>query len=201
MKQDTRASLLRTGRRVFARYGYDGASLRAITSAARTNLGAVTYHFGSKRKFYEAVLASCAQPLADAAVAAAQRAGSCADRVSAVARAYFDYLFANPDVAQLMLQELVLGRTPPAAVGGPIRQIMAALVEIVEAGQRSGEFRAGDPRLMAISIISQPVHMNLVRGAVKNLMGINIEDARIRERVAQHITAFACAGLAVPEGN
>lgn len=196
MKQDdTRTSLIRAGRRLFGRHGFNGASVRAITAAARTNLGAITYHFGTKRGFYDAVLEHSTRPLADAAVAAAQSEGTPIERVAAVVRAYFEQLAADPDVARLMVQEFVIGAAMQPTMGVPIRRILAAVTELVRDGQRAGEFRAGDPTLMAISIISQPVQMNLVRQPLKLVGGIDLDDADTRSRLIQHVTDFACAGL------
>ena len=201
MKQDTRLLLLQTGRRLFARHGFDATSVRAITTAAHTNLGAITYHFGSKRSFYEAVLESCAQPLADAAIAAATGEGTASERVAAVIRAYFGYLGADANIARLLMQELVLGRTPPESTILPIRRIHQTLTELVLDGQQRGEFRAGDAPLLAISIISQPVHLNLVRRVIKALANIDLEDAATRTHVVEHAIAFACAGLAHESGS
>lgn len=193
---DTPAALIKAGRRLFAAHGYEGTSVRALTNAARANLGAITYHFGSKRKLYDVVLESCANPLADAAVAAAHGTGKTPQRVTAVVRAYFEYLVTNPDVARLMLQELVLARTPPEVTVQPIRRIHAALTQLVQEGQANGDFRPGEAGLLAISIISQPVHMNLVRKALKAFTGVDLDDRPTRDRVIDHAAAFACAGLA-----
>ncbi|MGQ0813890.1 MAG: TetR/AcrR family transcriptional regulator [Gemmatimonadota bacterium] len=197
MKQDaTATTLLRAGRRLFARHGYDGASVRAIASAARANLGAITYHFGSKRKLYDAVLESAATPLADAAIAATRSTGTAMQRVAAVVRTYFEQLANDPDIARLMTQEFVIGHTAPASTALPLRRIHGALTELVIEGQASGEFRAGDPALMAISIISQPVHMNLVRQPLKALGDVDFDHPETRQRLIRHVTEFACAGLA-----
>jgi AcrR family transcriptional regulator len=196
MKQDTRDALLSTGRKIFARHGYYGASVRAITSAARSNLGAVTYHFGSKRKLYEAVLESCARPLADAAIAAAAGPGTAAQRVGAVMRVYFDYFASDINIARLLIQELVLGRTPARAILEQVSRIHDALVELVTEGQQSGEFAPGHPSLMVASIISQPMHMSLVRRVLKDFTPIDLDRPEIRERAIEHAIAFACAGLA-----
>ena len=201
MKQGTETALLRAARKIFARHGFDGASVRDITNAAHANLGAITYHFGSKRRLYEQVLESAAGPLAERAVAAAQAGGSATERVRAVVRTYFEYLGSNPDVGQLMLQELVLGRVPPEAAAAPIRTIHNALCHLVEEGQRTGEFRAGDARVLAISIISQPVHMNLIRHALKGFTGIDLGDVATREHIIRETTAFACAGLSISESK
>nr|WP_246325244.1 TetR family transcriptional regulator [Dissulfurirhabdus thermomarina] len=49
--------------RLFARDGYHGTSLRAITGAAGVNLAAVNYHFGSKEALMVAVLERRLVPL------------------------------------------------------------------------------------------------------------------------------------------
>jgi AcrR family transcriptional regulator len=45
---DTRARILDVAEREFMAHGYEGTSMRMITSVAEVNLAAVNYHFGSK---------------------------------------------------------------------------------------------------------------------------------------------------------
>lgn len=52
---ETRARLLDAAERQFAERGYEGASLRQITTEAAANLAAVNYHFGDKEALYVAV--------------------------------------------------------------------------------------------------------------------------------------------------
>ena len=56
MAPDTAERVLRAAARVFARYGFEGASVRQICKAAEVNAQAIHYHFGSKDKLYRAVL-------------------------------------------------------------------------------------------------------------------------------------------------
>lgn len=44
-------------------HGYEGTSLRQITSAAEVNLAAVNYHFGSKEELFQAVLTRRLDPM------------------------------------------------------------------------------------------------------------------------------------------
>jgi len=60
---DTRTRLLDAAERHFAERGFDGASLRQITSDARANLAAAHYHFGSKEDLFVAVLARRIEPI------------------------------------------------------------------------------------------------------------------------------------------
>ena len=45
---DTRERILDAAERLFMAHGYDGTSMRHITSEAQVNLASVNYHFGSK---------------------------------------------------------------------------------------------------------------------------------------------------------
>ncbi len=51
----TRERILDAAEALFARHGFVGASLRQVTAAAKVNLGAVNYHFGSKEGLIDAV--------------------------------------------------------------------------------------------------------------------------------------------------
>jgi len=53
---DTRQKLMRAAVHVFARKGFEGATVREICSRAKANVAAVNYHFGGKASLYAAVL-------------------------------------------------------------------------------------------------------------------------------------------------
>ena len=53
--QDTRDRILDAAEGLFVEHGFDGTSMRMITSAANANLAAVNYHFGSKDALVQAV--------------------------------------------------------------------------------------------------------------------------------------------------
>jgi AcrR family transcriptional regulator len=55
----TRAKIRRTAERLFAQYGVDPVTLRQIARAAgQSNVSAVQYHFGTKEKLLEEILAA-----------------------------------------------------------------------------------------------------------------------------------------------
>lgn len=51
----TKERILGVAEALFARHGFAGASLRQVTAAAKVNLAAVNYHFGSKESLIEEV--------------------------------------------------------------------------------------------------------------------------------------------------
>ncbi|WP_242012218.1 CerR family C-terminal domain-containing protein [Pseudodesulfovibrio cashew] len=54
--EETRATLIQTGSRLFAINGYHGVSMRTLAAEAGVNLATVSYHFGGKAGLYEAIL-------------------------------------------------------------------------------------------------------------------------------------------------
>ncbi|MCX8146010.1 MAG: TetR family transcriptional regulator [Azovibrio sp.] len=52
---DTRERILDAAERLFMAHGYEGTSMRQITSEAQVNLAAVNYHFGSKESLMQEV--------------------------------------------------------------------------------------------------------------------------------------------------
>ncbi len=185
--------LLAAGRVRFARHGYDGAAIRAITRDAHANLGAVTYHFGSKRALYEAVLEQVLAPLAEGAMRAP---GEPLDRVEATVHAFFEHLQANPDIPLLMFQEVAAGGHAPPPVARVLGVVSGHLAALIREGQASGKVREGDPLLLGLSVIAQLVHLTFVRRVARNVVGLDQSDAGTRARVVEHAARFASAGLA-----
>ena len=192
--QTTPDALVSAARAIFATHGYHGASVRAITAAAGANLGAITYHFGSKRELYDRVVGSVVEPLAERIERAVSGPGSVVERAGDVVETYFGYILENPDLPPLMLQELVLGGVPPDAVAVPMRRVHGALTRLVEEGQASGEVRAGPAQVMSIFILSVPVHLSIVRGAIA-AAGVALTDPSMWEQVITAARAFVESGL------
>jgi AcrR family transcriptional regulator len=55
IETDTRSRILDAAEKLLVQHGLDATTLRMITTAARANLAAVNYHFGSKEALIEAV--------------------------------------------------------------------------------------------------------------------------------------------------
>ncbi len=72
-KQTTKDRILNAAECIFADKGFDGSSLRDITTAAGVNLASVSYHFGSKNGLIEAVFARHLGPMNAARIALLDR--------------------------------------------------------------------------------------------------------------------------------
>jgi AcrR family transcriptional regulator len=199
---DTHSRLIRAARAIFAVRGYDGASIRDITAAADANLGAVTYHFGSKQALYEAVLEDAFRPLLERlALAPSVADRPVLDVVEERVRLVFEHLHGNPDLQFLVLQQLGHGELPSAA-GQAFSTIFGGLAGLIGEAQRRGEVRAGDPLLMAISVASQPAYFGIIaRFLLGRLPLPGTSPPPSWDRIVEHAVEFIRAGLAGSDGT
>jgi AcrR family transcriptional regulator len=192
---ETRDALLRAARHAFSRSGFDGSSVRTITAEAGVNLGAITYHFGSKRDLYEAVLEAELRPLARRVGVAAGSEGSALDRMVGIVEAYFAHLAEHPELPKLLLQEVAAGKEPPPVVVDTIRTVKATLAGLQREGERDGSVRPGDPVLTALSLVSQPVYLSLVTPLLRSVSNIDLSEPETSKSVVAHATDFARRAL------
>jgi len=162
----TPARLLEAARTQFGEHGYTGASVRDITRSAGVNLGAVTYHFGSKRKLYEAVLAGAVAPLRERVGAAAATEGPPEDRLDATLASILDCLREEPGLPVLLFQQVSVGEPAPVAVRESLTEVLRTLAGLVRAGKAAGTLEAGDPILTATSLLAETVTVELLRRTV-----------------------------------
>lgn len=114
---DTRERILDTAERLFMAHGYEGTSMRQITSEAAVNLAAVNYHFGSKESLMQEVFRRRLDWLNDERMrvldALENEAGEQPVKPSAIVDAFFGTLLRMADDEQHggMTFLRLLGRT------------------------------------------------------------------------------------------
>lgn len=187
--------LLAVGRELFARHGYDGTSVRTITSKAKANLGAITYHFGSKHVLYSAVLSMLIKPLGQRINFALVLERPPLEKIESVVRAFFDHIRANPDMPAIVVREMASGRPVPGVVASTMGQALQQLSAVIAAGQADGTIRPGDPLLLALSCVAQPIYLNLARRAIATAAGLDQDDPGVFHRVVEHAVQTVRASL------
>jgi AcrR family transcriptional regulator len=183
---EARERLLAVARDAFARQGFDGASIRAITGAAEANLGAVTYHFGSKDRLYHEVLEELVGPLRSRIRFASQASGPPLAQIEEIVRAFFTHIRTHPQMPPIIVREMASG----GEIAAPVRQMMGEVIPlvvgIIRSGQNDGTIREGDPLLLTLSTFAQPVYLYLARHALAQVAGLDLEDPESFERVVDH---------------
>jgi len=115
----TRSELVTAAARVFARKGYDGATIADITSEAGLSSGAIYAHFGSKAELFVAVIRDGAErDFSEAAgfgrvgfASAAERViGDLGELVTAIGS---EYDRTRPEEASLLIEAVVAAKRDP----------------------------------------------------------------------------------------
>jgi AcrR family transcriptional regulator len=191
MNTETKARLLREAQRLFAGAGFRGASVREITRAADANLGAITYHFGTKEALYDQVVEGVFAQLAERVEAAAHIPAASPDRVRAVVGTLFAFFRETPEAPRLVLHQVLAGDGIPPVVRPYIRRNLAAIVRLVEEGHARGEFRLVDPTLVAFTIVSQSIWFAIVGREILGVPGLlpDLGD-RVEGHVVDIVTRF-----------
>lgn len=196
---DCRDRLLKAATELFGRHGYDGTSVRAITRRAHANLGAITYHFGSKETLYHQVIAAQTEPLARRVAGAADGTGAPLDRIERIVRDFLDHVATHPEMPRVLLRELASERPLPPPAQDVMRRNFGAISETIRAGQQDGSIRPGDPALLALSVMAQPFHLVIAGRALFSASGVNPADPQTRARLTDHVSAMVRRMLAASQ--
>ena len=142
-ERETRERLLDTAERLFGELGYDGVGMRALTDGARVNLGAATYHFGSKEALYIETFMRRFRPtnaerlrlLREAEAAAHGKPLGVEKIVDCMVRPPYLLGLKHPDFHELLARNLLM---PPPFLHPAIHREMAPNVEVfIRAFRRS----------------------------------------------------------------
>jgi AcrR family transcriptional regulator len=143
MKQEfsTKHKILDAAQHLFAREGFKGTSLRAITKRAQVNLAAINYHFGSKETLLRAVIERHLTPLNQMRKERLEKAREKArtqgkrpmvnDLLLAIIEPTFQFMSKSPDAEDYIV---LVGRAfyePDGTVRRTVLQLVWPLFELV----------------------------------------------------------------------
>ena len=179
-----RAQLVDVGRIVFAKRGYEGASIEEIADKAKVSRPIVYEHFGGKEGLY-AVVVDREMEYVVRRITDAISSGTPRERIESAALAFLNYVKDHPDGFAILTHD-----RPVTAAGADMSSLLNDLAERV-GGVFAQAFKAAgyDPK-------SAPIYAHALVGMV-TFVGQWWTDVRKPgvEEVASHIAALAWMGL------
>ncbi|HEY2625017.1 TetR/AcrR family transcriptional regulator [Dyella sp. Tek66A03] len=198
----TKERILGAAEALFARHGFEGASLRQLTTAAGVNLAAVNYHFGSKDRLIEEVFRRRLDQLNGRRMAALQKiAGDPDATVEDVLAAFIAPALELSHDGSGSLFMRVLARAF-AEHDDTLRKFLSE-----NYGHVMRQFTAEFARLLPhLSKEELYWRVDLVTGALTHAMSgfgmiqrkSDVPEHQHREQTAAHLIRFAAAGLKSP---
>jgi len=197
----TAERLLKEAEALFAKKGFEGVSVREITTRAKCNLAAVNYHFGNKKNLYLEVF-RCrwvprAKRLQQHFKTGLPPNPSLQDLLETLARAFLAGPISDEDRCchfQLMSRELGQPTEAFDMVADKVMQPFFA--ELAQRFDLSlGKDCEKDALLLdLLSVFAMVLYFSFAREAVTRITGHSY-DERFKSRLVKQITAFSLRGL------
>jgi AcrR family transcriptional regulator len=179
-----RAQLIDVGREVFAKRGYDAASVEDIAEHAKVSKPIIYEHFGGKEGLY-AVVVDREMEYVVRRIAEAIATGSPRERVERAALAFLTYVKDHPDGFAVLAH----GAPVASATGG-----MSSLLNDV--AERVGDVFAATFKEAGYDSKVAPIYAHALIGMVTSVGQWWTETRKPSvEDVANHIAALAWMGL------
>lgn len=201
---ETRARLMRAAGEVFAREGYQAASLRTICAEAGANLGAVRYYFGGKEALYrETLFGTYRDQVGDGSIARMDFSGPAHEALHTFIHSFVVALMERrrdyPYVSTLMMRELAqptnIFDDLVREIFLPIRRKLASIVgRLMKEGTSRAHREESTNRIILLCI-----QFALCRPLLERFPGKVPERHREIEAMAERIYEFVLHGLMPPE--
>lgn len=208
--EDTRRALIAAGLDLFGDYGIKGTTSRMLATASRTNVAAITYHFGSKEGLYLAVVGSIAERMDQhlsktgmpdpAAVAGASLSPAAAVTVFANLIDHLAGLMVDSEEVRIWARIIVREQSQPTLAfetlyRGRMERIQGMLASLIGAAIGSDP-AAADTKIRAHALIGQVLGFATSRESLLRALGVKrlspTHRETIRRVLRQHVEACLC---------
>jgi len=196
--QRTKAKLLRVATRLFAKKGYDGASVDEIVAAAGVNKRMVYHYFGDKEGLYAEVLQSVFNQMARVEIEAFDETTEPAEAIRAILVHYFDFLDKRPDLVSLLFWENLrhghFVETHAELLSK--HSVIERLRRVIQRGIQTGVFHGNiDVRYLLISLISLGYIYHSNRYTLTHGVGLDLSSPDVIHQGLTHSIDLVLNGL------
>jgi AcrR family transcriptional regulator len=151
-----RAQIVDCATETIAELGFAKASVDQIARRVGVSKGVITYHFPNKEEIVDAIIGKVVTAGRAYMVPRIIAETSAAGRLRAYIESNLEFMDANRKLLIALLEIAMNARRADGSFAiGPtaLAERVAGLEELLRAGQRSGEFRRFNTRVMALTII------------------------------------------------
>ena len=193
---NTRETILQAAESLFAEHGYDGVSIRDIVSKAGVNLAAIHYHFGTKQKLYQEIIATYLKQVRQSVQELAQSPADPREKIRLFTQRYFMMIYHHPRLSSIMAKEIAHGgHHMPALVERYMRPNFEALCQFIQEGMHQKFFRPVDIQLAAFSLISMCIFFFNARTVALQVLHMKDYSETFIRKSSVHTADLFLAGL------
>lgn len=161
--EKTRAAILKAALHEFAAEGVAGARTDEIARQAGVNKALLYYYFRDKESLYGAVIDDVFQNMRERLLAVLNSDLDAREKLIKYAQTHFDYIASAPEYPRLVQQEMMRSGRQKSPHLKRIAQtyfhpIYTRLLELLQEGIDSGDFRPVEPPRFAMAMAALVVH-------------------------------------------
>jgi AcrR family transcriptional regulator len=184
----TKQRIGRVATRQFARYGFDGTSIRQIVSQARVTKPVLYYYFKNKRGLYMSLLEGAVAPLCDEIDRIADGGGSPPVQLEKIIRAFLQYFRERPDHFQLLHQAVERQEREVQLIAEKyFRRIFLGVSRVLSEGMGRKRFRSLDVSQTTFSVIAIIVYYLTRAHVIDEVLGRKRASDGLVETLGQHV--------------
>ncbi|HEY3835148.1 MAG TPA: TetR/AcrR family transcriptional regulator [Bryobacteraceae bacterium] len=170
-----RAGILKAARKVFARHGFDGATMDDVAEACNIAKGTLYLYFKSKRQIYGGVLREDLQSLREATGRAIEAAATAEGKIRAFISARFDFFEQHRDFFRIYNSDISAIFVSAHPMQKDLRDFYLEQAEmlagILADGIQAGEIRNVPPQAAAFAIY------DMTRACIaRRILGLSPQD-------------------------
>lgn len=203
-ESDTPGRLLNAAERLFAEHGYDGVGMRMLADEAGVNLGAATYHYGSKEALYAETFMRGFRPinterlrlLQDAETQAGGKPPAVEKIVECMVRPPFESGLEHPAFHKFLARNLLM---PPPFIHAVIHKELAPNVEMFIAALKRAlpDIPEDLLHLRSMFAMGALLMFSIHAGDLPGMKNTETREAVLREMIA-YVTAGLKSDPAIP---
>jgi AcrR family transcriptional regulator len=140
MSEDVKTRILEAARKLFARQGYAGTSVRQICEEAGANVALVSYHFGGKEKLWLAIIEQFFQPDPQL-LERFQRMEDPVERLKMFVWEFYRHVGKHRDVGMMIQHEMLLKSDRLPVMQEHAKPLWGLVRRTLAEGREMGRFR------------------------------------------------------------
>lgn len=184
----TKTRIERVATRQFARYGFDGTSVREIVAEAKVTKPVLYYYFRDKRDLYLSLLEQAIAPLCDEIERMAEGADPSPERMAGIIAAFLRFFRESPDQFHLLHGAVARREREVQVIAQKyFRRIFDAISHVLSDGIALGRFKALDVTQGAFTIIAILVYYCTRAHVIDEVLGQKGATETLMEGLHRHI--------------
>jgi AcrR family transcriptional regulator len=184
----TKERIERVATRQFARYGFDGTSIRQIVAEARVTKPVLYYYFKDKRGLYLSLLGGAVAPLCDEVERVADGGGPPVKQMESIIVAFLRFYRERPNEFHLLHQAVERREREVQLIAQKyFRRIFLSISRVLSEGVDRKIFRSLHVSQTTFSVIAILVYYLTRAHVIDEVLGQKKASEDLMETLSQHV--------------